>query len=591
MAWWALAGVLGVIAGLVVTLVWHLFLSAEELLLESGLGVGQGSYLVFFAFLACLLLLIFARRLSLHLDSFTRFFFDVHYRQGNRRESHTFLNGLVSFAAPLSGGIVGLEGAVIEWSSMLASKLGEIFHIARKHHCGMIACALGAGLSAQLANPFLGIVFVLEVVFAWSFPASYFGPLAIAAFAATGVSQGLLSTGWFRGAIPGFDAGFSLFLADGNFFLSMSNLVFLVPLVTIAVAVIIIVLLWSVQESESLATRVAAVLPWPKEQGESAARLALWGSATAVILYSFPLVLGLGQNLLVPTFWQQAGIGTLGGIIAVRFLLVVLSFTAFRSLGAFIPIIFLGAYFGYFGNALLDFFGVALDSGHALALLMAGGFLSAAFGAPVTACVCVYFLADAIVPERGSFLLAAIIINFSAHYLVGLVCKERFPTLGLHRLGLRFRDGLCFNTLSPITVRDAMLSWIQPIAKDASLGMAYSMLLKSRFTSLPITDHDKSLVGMLSLSDFQDLEAWRSMEHDSQVAELIGIEDIMQPIRSKVESTMQLDRALSRMRDEDIVPVVEPDSGRFIGLLQRSDLENVYNKDVLRRLVSHEHLV
>ncbi len=182
-------------------------------------------------------------------------------------------------------------------------------------------------------------------------------------------------------------------------------------------------------------------------------------------------------------------------------------------------------------------------------------------------------------------------INFSVHYFVGLFAEDRLPTMGLQKMGLRFRDGLCFNTFSPIIVRDAMLSWVQPIGKNDSLGAAYSMLLKSRFTSLPITDNDKKLVGMLSLSDFQDLEAWRSMDHDSQVAELMGIEDIMQPIRAKVASNMQLDKALHYMRDEDIVPVTEPKSEKFIGLLQRSDLENVYNKDVLKRLVSHEQVV
>jgi CBS-domain-containing membrane protein len=108
-------------------------------------------------------------------------------------------------------------------------------------------------------------------------------------------------------------------------------------------------------------------------------------------------------------------------------------------------------------------------------------------------------------------------------------------------------------------------------------------MMESRFLKLPVVDDQKKLCGMLSLADFYNLVAWRNLDASSQVQDLLGIEDIMKPVSHQVESTMSLEEALTLMGDEEIVPVVEEKTQLFTGLLVKSDVIHIYNKEVVKK--------
>jgi CBS domain-containing protein len=153
--------------------------------------------------------------------------------------------------------------------------------------------------------------------------------------------------------------------------------------------------------------------------------------------------------------------------------------------------------------------------------------------------------------------------------------------MGLYRHGIRFRAGMCFNTLSGIQVRDAMITYAEPIPYQSSLGEAYKRLMESKFPVLPVVKEGK-MQGMVSLSDFYGLDAWRKLGEESQVHNLVGVEEMVKPARVSLTPDMNLETALLNMSDEDFVPVVEHDA-TYAGLLVKSDLVNLYNKEVVKK--------
>ena len=156
-------------------------------------------------------------------------------------------------------------------------------------------------------------------------------------------------------------------------------------------------------------------------------------------------------------------------------------------------------------------------------------------------------------------------------------------SMGLYRHGIRFRSGMCFNTLSSIQVRDAMLSWVTPLSKEASIGEAYKTLMSSRFLKLPVVDTEGKYCGVLSLNDFYGLEAWRRLGESSEVHNLLGISELIKQSSQKVKVNMSLEDALRLMSDEELVSVVEEDNNKFAGILLKSDLVNLYNKEVVKK--------
>jgi CBS domain-containing protein len=74
----------------------------------------------------------------------------------------------------------------------------------------------------------------------------------------------------------------------------------------------------------------------------------------------------------------------------------------------------------------------------------------------------------------------------------------------------------------------------------------------------------------------------RKLGEESQVHSLVGVEEMLKPARVTLLPDMNLETALQNMSDEECVPVVEADQS-YVGLLVKSDLVNLYNKEVVKK--------
>jgi CBS domain-containing protein len=314
-----------------------------------------------------------------------------------------------------------------------------------------------------------------------------------------------------------------------------------------------------------------------------ALRLALWASLTAAALFLYPQAIASGVSLLhdslSPGFLPSTAILAL----ALRILMLAVAYSVIGSMGLIFPTLISGGILGGLIVLVAQRFMPSIPMGAGMITLLGmGAYFSACFGTPVAASALVFGYATGMMTNSALFLFTALLTNFGAHYLCGRLATDRLASMGLHRHGVRFRSGMCYNTLSGIQVRDAMITYVNPVPRTSSIGEAYKKLMESKFSTLPVVDAEGKMYGLVSLSDFYGLQAWKKLGEESQVHSLVGVEEMVKPARVHLNPDMNLETALSNMSDEDYVPVVEAES-RYVGLLVKSDLVNLYNKEVVKK--------
>ncbi|NUM88493.1 MAG: chloride channel protein [Bdellovibrionales bacterium] len=584
---WVLAALIGALAGLVTPVLFHVLEQMTEFFaaqaLEGAFSVGPVAYgfllplggaFVAFASVA-------AFRAYRSADGFTYFFSDLHFQDGRRKLRYSLAHGLGALAMSVGGGVVGLEAFGVEFFSSLASWLGGRARLSASQVRTLMASGAAAALAALLGQPLAAFLFVVELLYGWGSRSFQVGIYAVTAFVAASVSATISRPGSALGVVTGPDHGLSLLFAgevgDVDPFRGLLAFLVVVPL-SAAMAHLLVAShrrtdaefhnLFSTRRSTDLSP-VAVGL-----------RLGFWAALTGVVQLKIPQVLEQGA---VPLLEQ-----TMEGATALRFAALALvlrvvmgsvSYGALGTMGFVFPVLVTAGLAGAVLHALVEPW-LALGSA-TFVLIFTGSVFSAAMGTPVAATALVFGWSDGAVSGNAGFLLLSLAANFSSHWIASFVVKDRMPTMGLYRHGIRFRNGMCFNTLSAINVKDAMHTHVHPVPRSASLGEAYRTLMDSRYLKLPVVDQAGKLQGMISLSDFFGLDTWRRLGDDSQVHSLVGVEELMRPA-PVVKSDMSLESALARMSDEEVTPVVD-DQDFYQGILLRSDLENLYNKEVVKK--------
>ncbi len=575
---WLAASFLGLLAGVITPAAWFLVDKFQVALSQQDWSPLTMAFLLP-ALVALFLFFLFrAGRFYRSSDSFTAFFSDFHYSGGRRNPLFCFIHGVGSFFFLLGGGIVGLEALCFEWVTALGSYLGERAKLTPMRVQLLSLCGLAAGFSATLGQPAAAILFTVELLFGWGGWTMAIAPLALCAFIASVVSQALTApTGIFHSTM-GTDAGLSLLfqempLSMGSWEILSSSVLIIFFATALAVLTIWLFYKTNFQIHTLFQTRRSSDISYKA----FAFQLLVWTLFTGAAAYKFPEI--LGSSLMNASTWQSFPLYGIALILLVRLLLSTMSYTVLGSMGMLLPILILGSFLG-FGLATFQSHFFAENMG--VVLLTLGAFFAATFGTPVAATALVYGYAEISMSENTNFFFMSIIVNFAAHFLCGLIHKDRLMTIGLYRHGIRFRNGMCFNTLSSITVKSTTLSHVDPIPHDSSMSNAYATLMKSRFLKIPVIDNEKKFIGMISLSDFFALRNWKNIDKSSQIYDLLGITNLMRTNFPTVTTNMSLEEALVIMGDEELVPVVS-EKNTLEGLLLKSELMGLYNKEVMKK--------
>jgi chloride channel protein, CIC family len=588
--WW-LAILLGVIAGVTTPAVWWCLQNLDWLLhkVDPNLPPPQsltyclGSPMIVSGLVFGLLAVFRGFRSA---DGFTYFISDLHFQDGRRKLRFSTLHGVATFLLLMGQAVVGVEGVCMELLSALGSSLAQLTRLSTNKVRTLAACGATAAVAAVLGQPTAAFLFVVELLYGWGSFSFSMGTYAVTAFVAASVSQSLTSSAGLFGSLFGTDGGLSLAMRTEGFSLSFETAVFCVVVLSVCAALLASFSIWVHRKTDAELHDLFA----GRRGGDVSApafllRLGMWAALTAVALYLYPQALGSGVNLLHDSLSQGFVLNAALVALLLRILLSALAYSVIGSMGLILPTLVTGGLLGACLTLLPQHI-FHLGTG-TVALLSMGAYFSAAFGTPVAATALVFGMASGMMSNSALFLFTALMTNFGAHYLCGLLQMDRLASMGLYRHGVRFRSGMCFNTLSGIQVRDAMISYVSPIPGQASIGEAYKKLMESKFSMLPVVDGEGRMSGMVALSDFYGLDAWKRLAEGSQVHNLVGVSEMVKPARVSLSPDMNLETALKNMSDEEFVPVVEEGS-RYLGLLVKSDLVNMYNKEVVKKTLRRD---
>ena len=573
---WCLAAFLGLLAAILLSSAYYVFRFIEHTVEIGNTVVGKGNLLPILAFVFIFILFLLTNTFR-KFDSFTHFFSTVHYHSGRKDIISSLTHGLASFILLLGKGVVGLEAIALEWISSLGIYLGDRFKLPNSFTKTLTVCALCATLAAVWKFPIIAILFVIEVFYSWTILSTAIGPIILSAFVAASASQGLASGDFF--AFPyRLDGGFaSLFQGELGIASLKSLLYVCIPIIFVS-GFFAIITNWFFRATEN---SFHSLFEWENISlpTRSFVKLALWAGVSVLVYFEVKEIFGLGVDFLNASFLEKLTWDVLTGLLLLYLILFSLSYVAIGSLGLITPLFGLGV---LLGASLFHLLGawVAIPM-LAFILLTVSTLYSASFGIPLTASAFVFYYSGAAQGDNLTLFLFSIIMNFSTYFIASYLYPYRLHSIGSHRRGIHLVKGLCFNMESSATVKDAMMA-SDCISTQTTVSKAYEVLSKSRFIRLPVVKNKNSLQGMLSLNNFLSLGAWGDLKTSSKIHNLINVEELMQPISTVLYPDMGLQEAIFSMQDEELVPVVERGTMDFVGILLKSDLINLYNKEMVK---------
>lgn len=274
-----------------------------------------------------------------------------------------FFGGILAIGGGLA---LGREGPCVQMGAGIAHLTTLVFRRAAVERSLLTAACAGAGLAAAFNAPIAGAIFVLEELVR-----RFENRLAIAALMASSAS--ILVSRLMLGNVPALNITVDL---PDQPLISGIYLAFGMVLGLIAVA----------YNQTILATQdIAARLPLPP-----VARAALIGAAIGALAWFLPAVVGGGDHLSQAAIDGEVGLAALPALIAIRFLLGAVSFSAGTPGGLLAPMLALGALIGLWLGHGLSVLLPGLDiTPEGFAVVGMAAFFAGSVRAPLTAIVIV----------------------------------------------------------------------------------------------------------------------------------------------------------------------------------------------------------
>jgi CIC family chloride channel protein len=450
-----------------------------------------------------------------------------------------------------SGGSIGREGAISQFTATVASKWGQIakWHPYRLRL--LVGCGAASGLAAAYNAPISGAVFAALIVMG-NFSMSLFAPLVFSSVIASMVSRSFFGISpWYT--VPPFpithmwQLPWFVFLgvitgAAGGGFLRLLNL------------------------SEGMFKKLEVPIY---------ARLALGGLVVGVVAIWFPGVWGNGygttNEILHETFGDHlTGLLFLCGLLAAKLVATAATVGSGAVGGVFTPTLFLGAAIGgVFGLALQAAYGGYATPVTAFALVGMGGMLSATIRSPLLAIIMIFEISldYSLMPP---LMLACVVSTLVARRFH----PESIYSEPLRQKGLSIaKDPTTSEAASERTVADIMRAPVPPIRETAPFREIADRFLTSANNFLPVVGSRDEIVGVLALQDLK--------EHLMSEDQCLGViaYDVMRPPPQCVTPGQRLIEALpvalsSEMRNIPVVSTLK--ENRLVGALSRAEVLSTF---------------
>jgi CIC family chloride channel protein len=469
-----------------------------------------------------------------------------------------------SIVTMTSGGSAGPEGPIIEIGSVIGAIVGRAGQVARDRVATLIGCGSASGIAAMFNAPIGGVFLALELIMR-DFAIRTFGPVVLAAVAASVTTQALLPNNPVlsqvsSSAMAGINASITQVAAFG----------FLGILCGVVGALFVKVLYRTHDYFSGL-----GIPTWLKP--------AIGGLGVGVAGLAIPGVIGEGYMFVnsdviagshakeeVELSIQLAFYFLAAGLL--KIVVTSLTLGSGGTGGSFAPAMVMGASIGAGFGVLCNLLLPGLMPHPAIfGLVGMAGCVCSSLGLPIAGILIIYEVAGA--PYK---LVLPLMICVAASALV----SAAMGTGSVYTLSL-LRDGFDVEAahrrredpLTTILVRDIMRRQFTKLRPEENLARVLSALTTTLEDDLAVVDNNGTLVGLISTRDL------RGVLGIGDLGEAIIAADAadLNPAVLYPESTAAEALAIFGRSDVSGIPVVaEVDSRRLVGIVSRSDVLRAY---------------
>lgn len=457
------------------------------------------------------------------------------------------ISSLISIS---TGASIGREGAIVQMSAVVASKMGQVANWQPYRLRLLVACGAASGIAAAYNAPVAGAVFAATIVLG-NFSMNLFAPLVCASVAATMVTRS------FFGIEP-------LYTVPPFNFTRLSQLFWFLLLGGLA-GVIGASFLKMIRESEAIFRRMTIPLY---------ARLTVGGFVVGVFAVHFPEVWGNGYSTTNRILIESLPIIFLLGLFLAKMLATLAAVGSGTVGGVFTPTLFLGASLGsLFGSILHKAgLGLGLPTG-VFALVGMGSVLSATLHSPLLAMIMVFEISlnYSMMPP---LMLSCVISTLIARQLhPASVYTESLREKGVQTERESQRPG----DATQQTVGDLMRSPVPPLLETAPLREIAERFITSTFNFLPVVDAQSKFCGVVAL---QDLKEYLGSTHEFDG--VIAV-DVMRPPPPCLTPNLKLIEALPALlaTEQRNVPVVNNVKDfKLVGAVSRAEALGILSEAI-----------
>lgn len=433
-----------------------------------------------------------------------------------------------------SGGSIGREGAMVQLSAIVGSRLGVDLLLSKPRRRLAVACGAAAGMAAAYNAPIAGSLFVAEIVLG-SIAMESFGPMIVASV----VSSVTIHS--FLGYAPVFQIPALTFRSNWE--------LIAYGIVGLAVGLLAPAFLELLRQAETLLHRWT----WP-----APVRLALGGLVVGVISVWFPGVWGNGYSEVTRILHGDVLGLALLAILAAKILATAATVGSGAVGGIFTPTLFVGAaggaLIGGIVHALFPHSGIEPAS---YALVGMGALLAATTHAPLTAILMIF---EMTLDYRIT--LPLMLASVIAHY----VAKIYRQGSSVYAHALRERVDLA----GPFGDAENVSALIRHTSAGARRRGNQLQLEGSaqsgRQSHLWVVDSEDRLVGHIPSRSLRTSSIGK--------AHLLTVDDV-ESVAHVLTPETRIGHALAQFLDSraEVLPVVRSaEDRRFLGTISRHDL-------------------
>src|SRR5690606_23932263 len=473
-------------------------------------------------------------------------------RRGGVIETRPALARTAASAVTLGGGgSAGSEGPVAVLGATVGSFLGQLFRFSADRTRILVAAGAAAGISAAFNAPLTGAFFALEEIL---------GSLAVGAFPAVVVSSviaAVVSRSFF-----GNSPAISIPAEYG--YVHASEILVFYPLLGILSGLAAVLFVRTYFRTEDIAARLR-VPAWSLPViGGLVVGFMVFLSRGALVGYGH---LAIRIDELGMMAWYALALLALGKIVVTS---ITLHFGG--SGGVFTPSLYVGAATGgAFGAALAALFPELGLSPEAYALVGMGAVVAAATAAPITGILIVFEMTN-----DYAIMLPLMMATVIAYVGARQIERDSLYSGWLRRRGERIEHGAERDVLAGIRAADACQANARTIAPGETVMELLERLDSSDQTEFPVVTRDGHLIGMITIADLG-----RLARDSHALSEIVVAADVAVPTDAVAPDDTLLE-AIRRMgvRGSGSIPMVDPQTGRYLGLVTRAHVLAHYERAI-----------